>query len=102
MMLPHGPLAFLALLPWTPFVVVLGAPALESSTPLIGQAIPLTRRTSSIIPDADQWGLLAKAQRDAVSARYFGGTQEVRRSSGSNLCVYIILDGAHGAGAVKR
>ena len=90
-MVPHGSLALcLAFLSWAPFAV-LGSPAPESSIPLTGQTIPLTRRTSSPILDADQRGLLAKAQRDLVIARYFGGTAEVRRSSGSNLCVYIIL-----------
>ena len=92
-MIPHGPLVCLAFLSWTPFIV-LGALASEPSIPLTGQAIPLIRRTSLSIPDADKRGLFAKAQRDAVITRYFGGTPEVRRSSGSNVCVYIILGSA--------
>ena len=92
-MIPHGALVCLALLSWTPFVVF-GSPAPESLIPLAGQAIPLTRRTSSPILDAEQRVLLAKAQRDAVIVKYFGGAPEVRRSSGSNQCVCIILGGA--------
>ena len=100
--MPHGPLACLALLSWTPFIVF-GALVPEPSITLTaGQAIPLTRRTSSSVLDADERGLLAKAHRDAVIARYFGGTPEVRRSSGFNLCVYIIPGGAHSAGAMRR
>lgn len=88
------PLAHLTLLSLTPHVF--GAPAADSSIPLIGSAMPLTRRTPSLTPDVDQRGLVAKSQRDAVIARYFGGEPVRQRSNGSNSCVYF----SFGSGAL--
>ena len=81
------PLAYLPLLSLTPYVF--GAPAADASIPLIGSAIPLTRRTPSRTLDVDQRSLIAKSQRDAVITRYFGGEPGRRRSTGSNACVYF-------------
>ncbi|KIM57203.1 hypothetical protein SCLCIDRAFT_1219652 [Scleroderma citrinum Foug A] len=84
------PLAHLTLLSLTPHVF--GAPAADSSIPLIGSAIPLTRRTPSLTPDVDQRGLVAKSQRDAVIARYFGGEPVRQRSNGSNSIINQLSD----------
>ncbi|KAL4066061.1 aspartic peptidase domain-containing protein [Scleroderma yunnanense] len=88
MIYPHACLALLSLTSY-----VFGVPTAD---PLIGQAIPLTRRTPSRFLDIDERGLIAQAQRDAVIARYFGKEPAVRRrSTGSNAIVDQLYDSGY-------
>ncbi|KAI6167423.1 acid protease [Pisolithus thermaeus] len=64
-----------------------GAPAADVSPPVTGRTIPLRRRGPSSDLDVYQRGQIAKFQRDAALARYYGGEGPTRRSTGDNLLV---------------
>ncbi|KIJ65104.1 hypothetical protein HYDPIDRAFT_27827 [Hydnomerulius pinastri MD-312] len=62
----------------------LGAPT--DSAPVAGLTIPLVRRNPTTL-DVEALGQQAKAQRDYVNNKYFGGQSTQKRSSGYNLIV---------------
>ncbi|KAG2082534.1 hypothetical protein BD769DRAFT_1544097 [Suillus cothurnatus] len=79
-MIPFIFLAFLFALPADTF----GAP---TEVPVSGQTISLLRRNQSP-RDVNDWGALAKSQRDNLIAKY-GDPQARKRSTGYNSCVVL-------------
>lgn len=66
--------------------VTFGAPT--EAAMVAGQSIPLLRRNPSL-QDVNEWGALAKIQRDNLIAKYSGrGAQ--KRSTGYNLYVSML------------